>query len=207
MAFDAPGPADDAVLLAAARRGDLSAFNGLVLRHQRTVYSVCARTLSSPDDAADATQEAFLSAYRSLTTFRGAAEGFRPWLLRIAVNGCYDVLRRRRRHPSESLDEIRDDPDDGPRQAPPDPNPLPDERALTDETRRQIEAGLATLAPDQRLTVVLCDVQGLSYEEAADVMGVEIGTVKSRLSRARVRLREYLVGKGERPASRGRLDE
>ncbi len=207
MASDAPGAVDDAELLAAARRGDVSAFNGLVLRYQRAVYNVCARTLDSPEDAADITQEAFLSAYRSLAAFRGPAEGFRPWLLRIAVNGCYDALRRRRRRPAESLDQWPDEAEDGPRQAPADPTPLPDQQALTAETRRQIEAGLAALAPDQRLTVVLCDVQGLSYEEAAAAMGVEVGTVKSRLSRARVRLRDFLVGKGERPAVRGRLDE
>lgn len=205
-------PADpgetEAALRAAREGGGIDAFNRLVEQYQRQVYNVCFRTLGNPEDAADATQEAFLGAYRGLAAFRGAAEGFRPWLLRIAVNACYDQLRRRRRRPADSLDSYaagQEEP--GPAERLADPAPGPEETALTSETARGIETALARLSPDQRLTVVLCDVQGLSYDEAAQVMGVELGTVKSRLSRARAHLRDLLEASGELPSAAHRLEQ
>ena len=201
----------EASLLRAAQRGSLEAFNRLVERYQRQVFNVCYRTLANVDDAADATQEAFLGAYRGLASFRGAAEGFRPWLLRIAVNACYDQLRRRKRRPADSLEGFsagrEPDEDAGPADRLPDPAPGPEQHALNRETARGIEAALACLSPDQRLTVVLCDVQGLSYEEAAQVMAVELGTVKSRLSRARAHLRDLLQAAGELPSAAHRLEQ
>jgi RNA polymerase sigma-70 factor, ECF subfamily len=182
--------------LRAAQRGDVAAFNDLVQVFQRQVYNVCYRTLGHTEDAADATQDAFLSAFRGLKTFRGPASGFRPWLLRVAVNACYDQLRRRQRRPSDSLDAMGEAPDElGPAERLPDPSPSPEQQALSSETARQIQRAIDSLAPEQRMTVVLCDVQGLNYEEAAEAMGVELGTVKSRLSRARGRLRELLLEK------------
>jgi RNA polymerase sigma-70 factor (ECF subfamily) len=201
----------EASLLRAAQRGSVEAFNRLVEQYQRQVYNVCYRTLGNLEDAADATQEAFLGAYRGLASFHGAAEGFRPWLLRIAVNACYDQLRRRRRRPADSLEGFsagrEPDEDAGPADRLPDPVPGPEQHALSRETARGIQAALARLSPDQRLTVVLCDVQGLSYEEAAQVMATELGTVKSRLSRARAHLRTLLLAAGELPATAGRLQE
>src|ERR687888_1501085 len=96
----------------AAQQGEMLAFNRLVHHYQRQVYNVCFRTLGNAEDAADATQEAFLGAYRGIGSFRGTPEGFRPWLLRIAVNACYDQLRRRKRRPAESLDALSRAEDD-----------------------------------------------------------------------------------------------
>ena len=202
-------PGEIEAWLRAAQRGGVEAFNRLVEHYQRQVYNVCYRTLGNTEDAADATQEAFLGAYRGLASFRGAPDGFRPWLLRIAVNACYDQLRRRKRRPAESLEGLGRDADADAHLAErlSDPAPTPEQQALTRETARGIEAALARLSPDQRLTVVLCDVQGLSYDEAAQVMAVELGTVKSRLSRARAQLRDLLQRAGELPSAAHRLGQ
>jgi RNA polymerase sigma factor (sigma-70 family) len=182
--------------LRAAQRGDVAAFNQLVHVYQRQVYNVCFRTLGHAEDAADATQDAFLGAFRGLRTFRGPATGFRPWLLRVAVNACYDQLRRRQRRPTDSLDALGEAADElGPAERLPDPTPGPEAQAMGSETARQIQQAIDRLVPEQRMTVVLCDVQGLDYEEAAQAMGVELGTVKSRLSRARAQLRQALAEK------------
>jgi RNA polymerase sigma-70 factor, ECF subfamily len=190
-----PGAAVESALRA-AQRGEVAAFNALVGIYQRQVFNICYRTLGHTEDAADATQEAFLGAFRGIKSFRGPAEGFRGWLLRIAVNACYDHLRRRQRRPSESLEALGSQSvDDGGWAADrvPDPDPGPEQQALSAETADRIQAAIQRLAPEQRLTVVLCDVQGLSYDEAAEAMGVELGTVKSRLSRGRARVRELLL--------------
>ncbi|MBV9578332.1 MAG: sigma-70 family RNA polymerase sigma factor [Chloroflexi bacterium] len=195
--------------LKAAQRGEVAAFNTLIQAHQRQVYNLCYRTLGNPEDAADATQDAFLNAFRAVNSFNGQASGLRSWLLRIAVNTCYDQLRRRQRKPSESLDTA----DDAHGQTEPlaerieDPQPGPEQHSLSSETARHIQEAIDQLPPDQRLTVVLCDVQGLSYDEAAQSMAIELGTVKSRLSRARAQLRRLLTEKGELPAGPARLHE
>lgn len=182
-------PADD--LLDRARRGDLSAFNVLVEEHQSIVFNVCLRMLGNRAAAEDAAQDAFVSAWRHLGSMRG--ELFRPWLLRIASNACTDELRRRSRRPAASLEvsmeEGMPDPADG--------EPLPEASVLSAELRGGIEAALRQLPEDQRLAVVLCDVQGLEYEEIAQVTRSNVGTVKSRLSRGRARLREILLSKPE----------
>jgi RNA polymerase sigma-70 factor (ECF subfamily) len=198
-----------AAAVEAARGGDLGAFNTLVRHYQRRVYNLCYRTTGSPEDAADATQEAFLHAYRGIGTFHGPADGFLPWLLRVATNACLDQLRRRKRRPASSLEAL--DEDEGlrfdARDALADPAPGPEGQALGNETARRIQDGLQRLSDEQRMTVVLCDVQGHSYEEVAAMMGVELGTVKSRLSRARASLRDYLAANGELPAMVRRLEQ
>jgi RNA polymerase sigma-70 factor (ECF subfamily) len=196
-----PGAAESRAL-EAAQRGDVMAFNELVLTYQTTVFNVALRTLGHPEDAADATQETFLSAYRAIEEFRGGS--FKAWLLRIAVNTCYDVLRRRQRRPSTSLEVVLEETGDTPHLA--DRQVGPERAALGAETVAVIEKALQTLPDDQRTIVVLCDVQGLSYEEAADIEGIALGTVKSRLSRARARLRQFLVDHGELPAELERHD-
>ena len=199
----------------AAQGGAIAAFNTLVQQYQQQVYNVCYRTVGNAEDAADATQEAFLDAYRGIGAFRGPPAGFRAWLLRIAVNACYDQLRRRKRRSAASLDALGREADDG---GPPshepspverlvDPAPGPEQQILSSEAARGIETMLARLSPDHRLTVTLCDVQGLSYQEVAEIMAVELGTVKSRLSRARAQLRTLLLAAGELPATSQRLQE
>ena len=197
--------------LNAARRGELGSFNTLVDAFQRQVFNVCYRTLGNSEDAADATQDAFLSAFRGLKSFNGSAAGLRGWLLRIAVNACYDQLRRRQRRPADSLDVLSaSDAEQGTPSAAerlPDPGPDPEQLSLSAESARTIQHAIDGLPPDQRLTVILCDVQGMSYDEAAQIMSVELGTVKSRLSRARSQLRTVLAEKGELPGRAARLQE
>lgn len=202
-----PSAADLEQTLRAAQRGDVTAFNAVARAYQRQLFNVCFRTLGNHDDAADATQDALLSAFRAIRTFNGPAAGLRSWLLRIAVNACYDQLRRRQRRPSESLDAIGSTDADSvsPAERVADPRPGPEQHSLNSESARAIQWAIDRLPPDQRLTVVLCDVQGLSYDEAARAMSIELGTVKSRLSRARAQLRLLLIEKGELPARPVRL--
>lgn len=194
------GAADEALLIARSRQGDVASFNCLVERYQEAAYGLALRMLGNPDAAADVTQDAFLSAFRAIAGFRGSA--FRPWLLRIVSNGCYDVFRERGRHPAVSLDAILS-PAEEDDQAPPlaalplDHQWDPERAALRGEVIAAIRAGLLELAPEQRLAIVLSDVQGLSYDEIAEVMETSLGTVKSRISRGRARLRDYLRAHGE----------
>lgn len=193
--------------IAAAQEGDVGAFNQLVERHQSAAYNVAYRTLRNADDAADATQEAFLSAFRSIRSFRGGS--FRAWLLRIVVNACYDVHRYARRRPATSMEAMLEERGD----ASPHPArtrgwgdpgaPDPEAAALSRETREAIEAAIALLPEDQRVAVVLVDIQGLSYEEAAEAMGSPVGTVRSRLARARARLRDELRARFDEPSMSG----
>jgi len=175
-------------LIAAARRGDVQAFNKLILTHQTLAYNVAYRMLHDQDAAADATQEAFISAFRALPGFRGGS--FKAWLLRIVTNACYDHLRVLKRRPTSSLDDLLVDPDHSTMLD--DEKETPEEYAMRQDLSRVIQAGLDHLPPDQRATVILSDVQGLSYEEIAEATGVSLGTVKSRLSRGRARLRDLL---------------
>jgi RNA polymerase sigma-70 factor, ECF subfamily len=198
-----PEPAaasDEAQLIARSRDGDVAAFNCLVERYQEAAYGLAFRLLGSAESAADVTQDAFISAFRAMSAFRGSA--FRPWLLRIVSNGCYDVFRQRGRHPSISLDAMLSPIEDGePIHAlsvvPTEQQWDPERVALTGELIELIRAALLELAPEQRLAIVLSDVQGLSYEEVAEVMQTSLGTVKSRISRGRARLRDLLREHGE----------
>jgi RNA polymerase sigma-70 factor (ECF subfamily) len=174
-----------------AREGDLSAFNALVVEYQSLVYNVCFRMLGQALAAEDAAQEAFISAWRNIGSLRG--ESFRPWILRIAANLCRDELRRRARRPSSSLDVALEAgvPE------PPDDAPLPEESALSAELRAGLEAALAQLPEDQRTAIVLCDIEGLDYAEVAAVMKTSLGTVKSRIARGRLRMRQAMLQRPE----------
>src|SRR5512135_3685903 len=187
--FTAPRPmTDEQALIRSAQRGDLEAFNGLVLRYQQQVYNLAYRIMGDEAAASDVTQEAFISAFCHIGSFH---EGLlKNWLLRIARNACYDELRRRKRRPTVSLDETIVTEEgklefdlpmsaDGPEQ-------IVQRRALADLLQR----GISTLPIEQRLTLVLSDVQGLRYDEIAEITRSKNGTVKSRLSRARANLRE-----------------
>lgn len=177
-------------LVAAAQRGDLESFNQLVRLYEGRVYNLCLRMLGDPESAADATQDCFISAYRNLRSFRGGS--FRSWLLRIATNACYDVLRVRKRRPATSLDAAISSDDENMRLDPPDPSESPDDVALRHELGAAIQTGLDQLPEDQRVVVILSDIQGMAYDEIASITNSNLGTVKSRLSRGRARLREIL---------------
>ncbi len=185
---DVPAISDDEALVRAAQHGDLDAFNRLVRTYERQAYAVALRLMRRPELAEDATQDAFIQAYRALDTFRGGS--FRAWLMRIVTNRCYDVLRSATRRAADSLDDqmFEAEPHWSSIAAPDDPVG----RATQAELGRLLEGALARLPNDQRLAVILCDVQGYAYEEAAEIMNVAIGTVKSRLSRARSALRAMI---------------
>lgn len=177
-------------LVAAAQRGDVESFNALVSIYESRVYNLGYRMLGDPDSAADATQEAFFAAYRNLRSFRGGS--FRSWMLRIATNACYDVLRARQRRPSTSLDAAIAEGDDAAPLQIADDSETPDDVVVRRELAGAIQEGLQHLAEDQRLVLVLSDIQGMSYDEIAQITDSNLGTVKSRLSRARARLRDIL---------------
>lgn len=187
---------DETQLIARSQQGDVSAFNELVLRYQQAVYTVNLRMLGDREVAADVTQETFLAAFRAIQTFRGGSS-FRAWLLRIASNQSCDHWRRTRRHPVDSLDDLTDE--DEPASAgilaslvttEREANP---EHALLDlELQEVIQRGLESLPLDQRVAVVLCDIEGMAYEEIALSTQTTLGTVRSRIARGRARLRSYL---------------
>jgi len=180
---------DETALIQAAQRGKLAAFNRLVLHYQTLAYNVAYRILGDPDAASDATQDGFLKAYKAIGQFRGGS--FKAWLLRIVTNVCYDQLRLRQRRPTDSLDDLLSDPDHVPALI--NGREGPEAHAVRAELNRVIQACITTLPADQRTTLVLSDIQGMNYQEIAEATGVSIGTVKSRLSRGRAKLREALL--------------
>jgi RNA polymerase sigma-70 factor (ECF subfamily) len=189
-------------LIRAARSGDLAAFNVLVLRYQDAVYTVTYRIMGDVDAAADAAQETFITAYRRLETYRGGV--FRAWLLRIATNTCYDLLRYEKRRPATHLDDLPGgESDDGPPL--PDAIPTPEQAVQQSELNRAIQDCISALQADQRVTLVMSDIEGYNYQEIADATGVQLGTVKSRLSRARLAVRRCLQAVQELLPSEFRL--
>jgi RNA polymerase sigma factor (sigma-70 family) len=180
-------PDGEVRLVELARIGRADAFNALVLQHQDLAYNVAYRLLGDADAAADVVQESFFSAWQHLSSFRGGS--FRSWLLRIVTNGCYDAIRYRQRRPAASLDDLVDGEAGFDHS---DPGDSPDRLVLRREAIAAIQSALLGLPVDQRAAVVLYDVQGLSYEEVAEIGGVSLGTVKSRISRGRARLRALL---------------
>jgi RNA polymerase sigma-70 factor (ECF subfamily) len=179
---------DDETLLFAAQKGNLDAYNLLVVRHQRSVFNVCYRILGSTAEAEDATQDTFLKAWQAATSFKGGV--VRPWLFRIATNRCYDMLRSSARRPADSLTGDDDQMDIDPPDTDDLVNPLA--QAERSETSELLQRLLDALPADQRIAVILCDVQRFSYEEASQITGVPAGTVKSRAFRGRERLRQAL---------------
>lgn len=175
-----------------AQDGDLEAFNQLVLRYQERVYNVAYRILGDADAAADAAQEAFIAAFRKIGAFRGGS--FQGWLLRIVTNQCYDVLRRRKRHPETPLEPDTDEDErfESPRWLM-DTTPSPEEQTALRALDAAIQRCLNALPDAFRAVAVLVDVEGLDYSEAARIIGRPIGTIRSRLARARARLRDCLL--------------
>ena len=184
---------DEQVLITSAQQGDVNAYNRLVLTYQEMAYNLAYRILGNGDRAADATQDAFLRGYRALSQFRGGS--FKTWILRITTNCSYDQLRSQKRRPTTPLDDLVEDDEHSTLLE--DDSEAPDDLVERQELGALLQRGLDALPSDQRTTVVLSDVQGMSYEEIAQVTSVALGTVKSRLSRGRARLREYLTAHKE----------
>lgn len=176
--------------IAAARAGDQDAFAELVRLYEKRVLALTLRMCKNQEDAAEAAQEAFLAAWQGLKSFRGDSS-FSTWLYRLASNACVDLLRREgKRRAAVSLDDEDLNLDV------PAPIPSPQEEAERRELREQIEEGLRALPPEYRAALVLREIQQLRYDEIGEALGLDIGTVKSRISRGRKKLRSFLLARG-----------
>lgn len=177
-------------LVLAARQGDDSAFEELVRAYEKKVYHLSLRMCGDQEDAFEIAQEAFFSAWRGLKFFRGDSS-FSTWLYRLTSNAAVDFLRRKRRQgEGVSLD------DEDSYVEPPDPGPSPQRRAENRELQEALTRGLRELSADHRQVLLLRELQGLSYEEISDALDLDLGTVKSRIARARDKLRKYLARSG-----------
>jgi RNA polymerase sigma-70 factor (ECF subfamily) len=198
---------DELALVKSALAGELDAFNRLVLAYQDLAFNVAFRILGDEDQASDATQNAFLSAYKNLRSFRGGS--FKAWVLRMVTNSCYDELRHKQRHPAVSLDPKSDDDSDEM-----DSNewlasdePSPETTLEQAEVEHALQHCLEHLSVEFRTVVVLVDVQGMDYEEVSHSLGKPLGTVKSRLARARLHMRDCLHPFQELLPAEYRLEE
>lgn len=179
------------------RAGNTDAFEALVTAYQKQIYNLTLRYVSSPEDAADLTQESFLRAFRSLESFRGDSR-FSVWMYRLTTNVCIDFLRSRGRGTASSL-TVENDDEELEELELPDQRFDPQKELERRELRRAVQAGLKSLSEDAREIVILRELEGLSYAEIGDRLGLEPGTVKSRLFRARKALCEYLIESGNIP--------
>lgn len=182
---------DEAELIVRAADGDRSAFTRLMEHYQSACYGLSWRLLGDADRAADATQDAFVHAYTAMRQYRGGV--FRSWLLRITANASYDILRRQQRRPAGPLP----DPEEGEAELPDVAAVDPDAEATRSELYRHLDRALRLLPLDQRTAVVLCDVYGMDYNEVASMTDSALGTVKSRIHRGRLRLRELMAAHRE----------
>jgi RNA polymerase sigma-70 factor (ECF subfamily) len=189
---------NEALLITSARNGDLDSFNSLVLMHQELAFNLALRMLNDEDAAEDATQTAFISAYRNLAQYRGGS--FRAWVLRMVTNTCYDELRRRQRHPSQPL-ELQSTEDeqeiDSPAWMADGHAADPEESLVQLELEHAIQHCLEKLPQEFRAVIVMVDLEGLDYSEVSTVVRSPLGTIKSRLARARLKLRDCLQQFGE----------
>ena len=188
---DDPVQRRDLILLENARDGDLGAFNDLVVCYQDQLFALIVRMVPDRDQASDCVQEAFFSAFRNLKGFRGGS--VKSWLSRIAINAAMDTQRARKRRPVQPYPEL----DDESWQPPAGIDADPVTTALTTERHRAINEALATITDDQRAAIVLFDVEGFDYAEIAEMTGVSLGTVKSRIHRGRLSLRDRLADRME----------
>ena len=179
--------ARDRVLVAASLSGDQDAFNRLVELYQDYLFALTVRVVNDREAAADAVQEAFFSAYRNLHRFHG--DSFRSWITRIALNAATDVLRVRKRRPADPYPEWEDDS----WQPPADESEGPERAAMVRSRDAALAAALQRVTPDQRAAILLYDIEGYDYQEIAEMQGVSLGTVKSRIHRGRLALRDLLT--------------
>ena len=187
----------EAAVIQAVLDGDVNAYEALVKEYEKNVYNLALRMTGNSEDAADMAQEAFIKAYNSLTAFRGDSK-FSVWLYRIVSNVCLDFLRIRSRKQTVSLSTENDDGEEVELDIA-DETHSPEQLLDRSLTRDAVRRGLAALPPDHREILLLREIQGLSYEEIADVLGLEAGTVKSRIFRARKKLCSFLIKDGNIP--------
>lgn len=180
-----------------AQKGDTSAFENLALQYQKRIYNIALRMLDNPEDAADMTQEVLIKMYRALPKFRGDS-AFSTWVYRITVNTCRDMLRRNYKHKENLLLDFgeSDDKDDNRREIA-DYSAIPEELLLQNEAESYLVALIDGLTPKYRMVVTLREISGLSYQEIADALQITLGTVKSRLSRARKCMQDQVLTNAE----------
>jgi len=178
-------------------RGDVNAFEKLVLEYEKSVYNIALRMTGNSEDASDMTQEAFIKAYNSLQSFRGDSK-FSVWLYRIATNVCLDFLRSRSRKPTVSL-SVEDNEGEEVQLDVADESQSPELLLDRQMTRESVRRGLETLSPEYRQILLLREIRGLSYDEISQALGLEVGTVKSRIFRARKKLCTFLLQDGNIP--------
>ena len=190
----------EAMIVRKVLQGDVNAFEKLVTEYEKAVYAIAQRMTGNSEDAADMTQETFIKAYNSLSSFRGDSK-FSVWLYRIANNVCLDFLRSKNRRPTVSLSAEDDDGEETQLDIA-DESQSPELLLESSLTRDAVRRGLDSLPPDYKQILLLREIQGLSYEEIAAALGIESGTVKSRIFRARKRLCTFLIEDGNIPEFR-----
>jgi len=182
-------------LVGRSKEGDLSAFEELVVMYQKQIYNLGFRMMGSEEDACDVVQEAFLKAFKSIKKFDGRSS-FGTWVYRIAVNVCIDELRKRKKVKLYPVAH-NDNPEDRGCKLVIDTDDLPEEQMERREVKKQVHRAISKLGEEHRVIIILRDIQGKSYQEIANILGINIGTVKSRISRARTSLKEELIRCGE----------
>lgn len=182
-------------LVERAKKGDETAFEVLVTDNEKRIYNLCRRLTGNPEDAAELTQEAFLNAWRGLGRFQGESS-FSTWLYRLASNACIDFLRKEKRRQNLSMTVSLDDEEEARQVELPDERYAPERELERTEVRQAVAAGLERLTPEHRQVLVMREINGLSYAEIGAVLGLEEGTVKSRIARARNALRKVLTERG-----------
>ena len=182
-------------LVERAKKGDETAFEVLVTDNEKRIYNLCRRLTGNPEDAAELTQEAFLNAWRGLSRFQGESS-FSTWLYRLASNACIAFLRKEKRRQNLSMTATQDDEEEARQVELPDERYAPERELERTEVRQAVAAGLERLTPEHRQVLVMREINGLSYAEIGAVLGLEEGTVKSRIARARNALRKVLTERG-----------
>ena len=195
---------DEQELILKAKNGDMAAFEQLVAIHQQKIYTVAFRILENPEDAADVAQEALVRIYRSLHNFKGDSS-LSTWIYRITVNLCKDALRKRGCVLTQSLDSSINEDKNSLFPQIPDGKPLPEEQYEQRELKHYLEKFIAELSPDYRMVIIMREQMDLSYEEISQQLEISLGTVKSRLNRARRILRERIIADREQQQETVRL--
>lgn len=178
-------------LISRAAKGDASAFNELLGAQENRMYAVCLRMCGNHEDAQDCLQEAMLRVYRAISSFKGQSS-FSTWVYRVTMNTCLDELRRKKNKQTASLDSLMDAG-----WSPTDEFDTPERHTLASERQREIRQVIGELPEDMRAAIVLRDIQGFSYEEISQMLDINVGTIKSRISRGREKLREKFQAKAE----------